>query len=319
MGSFVRSIRRVAKCGALIAVAALAVTPSAAQKADSTSAGLGGPLRDSLIISGAASRRIIHFTFDDGPDPVLTPVLLDRLDEAGVKATFFLSASRFDDRHRRNAGAAEVAREVLRRGHSVGSHSVIHRRMARLGRSAVIEQIDESERLFRKVFGKRTFLFRPPFGSRNRFVDAALAERGYTTVLWNLGLADWVSDSPEQLLSTFKKVLARREREHGERGGVVLLHDTHRWSVDGFALIHRYLMDTNCDLLARGEELFDVVDDLEPFAVPRGDAGPRDVAPAAPVDPERHERRQALIREETRKQCPSVFVADGPPAGSAAR
>jgi len=260
-------------------------------------------LGNGLIISGATPHRLIHFTFDDGPHPQYTPLLLDKLDKAGIKATFFFSASRFESRHSRNKRAEQIAREVLRRGHTVGSHSVAHIRIAQLSAREALQQLDDSERLFEKVFGRRTWLFRAPFGSRSSFIDRTLAERGYTTVMWNIGMADWVSHSAEQILNTFKRVLARNEREEGQRGGVVLLHDTHPWSVEAFDLIVKFLSAENCRILEQNGELYDVVDDLSLFYQPRNQHHPSTVAPPAPSDQRLFKERQAQLVEKTKKYC----------------
>ncbi len=252
----------------IVAIAAASQERNANAQLNRT--GLGYGLGNGLIISGASANRIIHFTFDDGPDPKLTPRILDMLDAASVKATFFFSASRFRGREKRNRQAADIAREALRRGHTIGSHSVDHKRMYSMDRETVRKQLDESEALFQSVFGERTWLFRPPHGSRSRVVDAMLAQRGYTTVLWNIGMADWLLNSADGVLRTWRRVLARLEREKGQRGGVVLLHDTHDWSVEAFELIYADIMKRNCRLLENGEELFDIVDDLRLFHVPRG-------------------------------------------------
>lgn len=275
----------------MLALAALGASASASdldpvEHGRRLGAGLGGHGK----IEGNTPRRLLHFTFDDGPDPRTTPRLLDQLDRAGVKATFFFSASRFRDGLKRHAGDAELAREVLRRGHMVGSHSVDHQRMAKLGPAALQEQLDLNDQLFQKVFGARTFLFRPPFGSSNSNLDAMLAERGYTFVAWNLGIADWVQRPPDRLALTFRKVLERSELEPNGRGGVVLLHDTHAWTLDAFDLIVAYVQERNCALLAAGEELFDVTDDLAPFI---GDG----------LAPEVLAQRQARLRERYATKC----------------
>lgn len=265
--------------------------------------GLGERLARGRLIEGGTPHRLIHFTFDDGPDPENTPRLLDALDEAGIKATFFFSASRFESGARRNEGSVELAREVLARGHQVGSHSVDHVKMWKLSPEELRAQLDKSARLFEEVFGKRTWLFRPPYGARSSRVDRMLAERGYTTVLWNIGLADWVERPPEALLETWHKVLARREREDGERGGVVLLHDTHAWTVEAFSLIYEDIQRRNCELLAAGEELYDVVDDLSLFHQARGEAPPGKAAgPAVPARA-RLQKRQARLRAQAAVRC----------------
>jgi peptidoglycan/xylan/chitin deacetylase (PgdA/CDA1 family) len=261
-----------------------AVQPIAAEQFGPAVAGAG-------LIEGSTKRRILHFTFDDGPepDPQLTPRLLAALDRIHAKATFFFSTSRFASREKRNARAAEIAREVARRGHQLGEHGFDHVRMSRLKAPQLEFQVSHAADAFQGVFGQRTFLFRPPFGSRNPTLDAMLADGRFATVLWNIGMADWVQRTPEAIEQTFWRVLARNEAEHGDRGGVVLLHDTHPWSVIAFELISGALERRNCELLAKGEELFDIVDSLAPWATPFTD--------------EVYGARQAALKERTRARC----------------
>lgn len=228
---------------------------------------LGERTRGRGVITGATTHRLLHFTFDDGPDADQTPRLLELLDDFEMKATFFFSTSRFVSREARNAQASDLAKEVARRGHNLGSHSSEHERMAKLAPPALRDQIQRSDAAFEAIFGVQTRLFRPPYGSRNAALDAMLAERGDATVMWNIGMADWVERKPELVALTFFRVLERNERERGERGGVILMHDTHAWSVDAFALIATELRRRNCEALAKNDELYDVTEDLTPFAV----------------------------------------------------
>lgn len=216
------------------------------------------------VITGETPHRHIHFTFDDGPDPATTPRLLDVLDRAGMKATFFFSTNRFVGRQQRNQGTAELAREIVRRGHTAGSHSFEHQRMGRMSVEEARVQISRSERELARVLGAPTRWFRPPFGSRNAGVDRLLADGGYTTVMWNIGMADWVERPAERIVAAFWHKIAKNERE-GVRGGIVLMHDTHSWSVDAFERIVASITERNCGLVARGEEPYDLVDSLEPF------------------------------------------------------
>jgi peptidoglycan/xylan/chitin deacetylase (PgdA/CDA1 family) len=250
---------------------------------------LGVPLKGGGVVTGETKRRLLHFTFDDGPDPDLTPRLLDVLDRVGWKATFFFSTSRFTGRERRNSQAAALAREVARRGHQLGAHGFDHKRMAQMTAAALDFQVKQSEAMFESVYGSRTFLFRPPFGSRNNVLDRMLSEGGYVTSMWNIGMADWNARKPELILHTFWRVLARNEAERGERGGVVLLHDTHAWSVAAFGLIADSIQARNCELLAAGEELYDVAESLAPWVLPMSD----DVYAA----------RQAALRKSTEARC----------------
>lgn len=280
---------------------------AAGSDAEGRGVGLGESLAAGRVVTGAIAHRIVHFTFDDGPDASTTPRLLAAMDTLGVRATFFFSASRFRG-GRRNARAAELARDALARGHSVGSHSVDHVHMHGLKPPALREQLRENRTRFVQVFGARTYLFRPPFGSRNAALDRMLHADRYTTVMWNLGLADWVRRPPEALAKTFDKVLAR-EAEAGVRGGVVLLHDTHDWSIDGFVQIVQGLQQRNCAQLAAeasgapAQELFEIADDLSVFTRPVGDAGPGTDATLITLAPEVLQERQRSLRARERARC----------------
>jgi peptidoglycan/xylan/chitin deacetylase (PgdA/CDA1 family) len=265
------------------------VAPWPHSDSEVSAAQLGPELESARLVTGATMRRMLHFTFDDGPDTQNTPRLLDELDRAGVKATFFFSTSRFASREHRNAHALELAREVARRGHQLGAHGFDHVHMAKLRPLELRAELDSSEAMFERAFGTRTHLFRPPYGSRNHALDRMLAEGRYLTVMWNVGLADWVAHDPEQLRKIFWRVLLRNERLDGERGGVVLLHDSHDWSVSAFQLIAGSIADRNCQLLQAGEELYDIVDSLAPWVSPPSD--------------EVYAARQAALRQKTAARC----------------
>lgn len=260
-------------------------------------------LRDGMVITGRTPHRLILFTFDDGPDPRNTPRLLDELDEVGVKAVFFLTASRIAGRgpwERRNQ---ELAREILRRGHIVGNHTVDHAQLPLLDDAGVIAQVEGADEVFARVLGERTWLLRPPGGARSARVDALLAQRGYTQVLWNLGTGDFQVRTAEDVFRIFRRVLERREREHGDRGGIVLMHDTHEWSVAAFPMMVSWLRERNCELLERGEELYDIVDDPALFFAPRGGASPSAEAPVSTASRAVIAERQRALREETARRC----------------
>ncbi len=255
------------------------------------------------VITGVTSHRLILFTFDDGPDQRTTPRLLDMLDEEGIKAVFFVTTNRFRDPmpwFRRNA---ELVREIARRGHLVGSHTVNHEELPALDDAGAAFEIDDAARTIEETLGARPYLFRPPGGSRSPRIDGLLAARGYTSVVWNLGAGDFQVASADQVYRTFVKVLERRERDDGQRGGIVLLHDTYPHTVEAFPRIVAYLRDRNCALLEQGEELFDIVSDPSFFFAPRGSAAPTAEAPPARLDPDVLAFRQERLRASTRERC----------------
>ncbi len=265
--------------------------------------GLGGAFKNGAVMTGATSHRMILFTFDDGPDRRTTPLLLDRLDAVGIKAVFFLVARRIASRTPLERQHANIAREIIRRGHIVGNHTHDHLQLPLLNNDDALYQIVETERIFRRVLGGRPWLIRPPGGARSARIDGILRKRGYTTMLWNVGAGDSKLNTAEQVYRTWRKVFERRHKEEGERGGIIMLHDTHSWSVDAFQLIVSDLMDRNCRLLKKGEELFDIVDDPSFFFRARSEKPQESQSAPVALDPQLLASRQQRLRRETAQRC----------------
>jgi peptidoglycan-N-acetylglucosamine deacetylase len=265
---------------------------------------MASALAQGRVISGATPHRLILFTFDDGPDLRHTPQLLRTLDTLGIKAVFFLTADRIAPDTPWGRRQGELAREVARRGHWIGNHTVDHVQLPLLDNASVLEQLRRSEQIFESVFGSRPWLFRPPGGARSERVDGLVEGKGYTQVMWNLGTGDFQVRTPEDVLATFEAVFERRRTEHGEQGGIVLMHDIHEWSVEAVPLMVNALRRRNCALLERGEELYDIVDDPRLFfqARQKGD-GPGTQADAAQLPPSVLWARQARARAEAERYC----------------
>lgn len=267
---------------------------------------------DGMVISGGTPHRLILFTFDDGPDLRYTPKLLDTLDELGVRAVFFLTADRIVTDNGWGQRQAELARDIAARGHVIGSHGYDHKQMPLLDDAGVLRQLELCEQIFEKVFGERPWLFRPPGGARSDRTDRLIEGRGYTQMLWNLGTGDFQVRTPEAVVETWLRVLDRREAEFGERGGIVLLHDIHPWSVEAVPQMVAEIRRRNCELLEKNEELYDIVDDPRFFFVPRADAPFGSAAPALAIPPEVLERRQARLRTETEARCRALVTGPAP-------
>jgi peptidoglycan/xylan/chitin deacetylase (PgdA/CDA1 family) len=251
---------------------------------------------------GRSRHRILHFTFDDGPRIETTPTLLDHLDEAGVRATFFLVGRQLDGDRGRRAQQVSLAREMVRRGHTIGWHGFDHRPLTEMTEDEIEDQIARSEEVFERTFGARPWLFRPPYGRHNEKTDGVLSEHGYTQVLWALNAEGRHIESAEGVRDAFISSLKRRE-ESRRPGGIVILHDTHAWVVDAFPLIHRAIEERNCALLARGEELWEVVDDLRLFHIPRAEGDPSAPSGVHSLPEEVLETRQARLRARARLRC----------------
>jgi peptidoglycan/xylan/chitin deacetylase (PgdA/CDA1 family) len=195
-------------------------------------------------------------------------------------------------------------REIVRRGHYVGTHTMDHIQLPLVSTADMTTQVDQSADLIEGITGVRPIWVRPPGGSRSPRVDGYLARTGFTQMLWNLGTGDFQVRSSDDVLTTFRRVLERREAEAGERGGIVLLHDIHAWSVEAFPRIVAYLDQRNCALLEQGEELFDFVDDPALFYQRRSENDDAStVAPIVTLDEGMLEVRQARARIRAEARC----------------
>jgi peptidoglycan/xylan/chitin deacetylase (PgdA/CDA1 family) len=159
----------------------------------------------------AARRAEVALTFDDGPDLEVTPRVLDMLDEAGVKATFFLIGERA-------ARHPALAREIVRRGHAAENHS--HRHSTAfgwygLGRAR--REIEAAQGAIADATGVAPVYFRAPFGIRNPLLDPALARCGLRYVSWTRRGFDTVARDPRRVLDRLTRNLAA--------GDILLLHD----------------------------------------------------------------------------------------------
>ncbi len=161
----------------------------------------------------AAATGAVAITIDDGPDPAITPRVLDLLDQHSAKATFFC-VGELVEQH------AELAREIVSRGHSIENHSQHHlHRFSVLGPKGVAAEIELAQHTIEAVTGERPRFFRAPAGLRSPFLEPVLARLG-------LRLASWTRRGFDTVNPDASVVFQRLTR--GLRGGdILLLHDGH--------------------------------------------------------------------------------------------
>lgn len=175
---------------------------------DATSAFLG-PVISRLPES--AGRGELALTFDDGPDPEITPRVLDLLDAKGAYATFFC-VSKLVVKH------AALAREIVRRGHAIENHSARHSPTLPFhGVLGLMRDIGDAQQAIADVTGTVPRFFRPPFGVRTPLTEPALARLGMHCVGWSVRSFDTVDTDGERV--------ARRIIDRIRPGSIVLLHD----------------------------------------------------------------------------------------------
>lgn len=161
--------------------------------------------------AASTARNEIALTIDDGPDPAVTPQVLDLLDRHAAQATFFCigeKAARYPD----------LCWEIARRGHAVENHSQHHHHhFALLGGSGITRELQTAQDTLTAITGQRPLFFRAPAGLRNPLLDPVLARLGLRLASWSVRGFDTRIGDAERV----KNGLLRGLRA----GAILLLHD----------------------------------------------------------------------------------------------
>jgi len=167
----------------------------------------------------AAARREIAITLDDGPDPEVTPAVLDLLAMHGVHATFFCIAERA-------RAQPALVRRIVAAGHSVQNHSLRHRHhFSLLGPRGFEREIGAAQALLADIAGVQPHCFRAPAGLRNPLLDPVLHRLGLHLVSWTRRGYDTRDADAQRVLGRLARGLAG--------GDLLLLHDGHARRGDG--------------------------------------------------------------------------------------
>jgi len=157
--------------------------------------------------------RSVAITIDDGPDPDITPQVLEQLDGHRARATFFCIGERV-------LQYPDLAREIVRRGHVIENHSQRHRHnFSLLGPQAMSAEIRRGQESILGVTGSSPVFFRAPAGLRNPFLDPILARLRLRLASWTRRGFDTVSADADAVF--------RRLATPLRSGDILLLHDGH--------------------------------------------------------------------------------------------
>lgn len=165
----------------------------------------------SRLPAGASARNEIALTIDDGPDPEVTPQVLDLLARHAVHATFFCvgeKAARYPD----------LCREIVRRGHAIENHSQRHAyAFALLGPAGFMRELQAAQHTLTTITGQAPVFFRAPAGIRNPLLEPVLARLGLQLASWSARGFDTRIRNVAQVKSKLLKGL--------RAGAILLVHD----------------------------------------------------------------------------------------------
>lgn len=205
--------------------------------------GLGSNMRaeetKETMASASSMDKKIAITFDDGPNPDYTEMLLEGLKERGVSATFFLLGKEVEM-------YPEIVEDIHEDGHLIGTHSYEHVNLKNLSDAAAIEQVDKTNAAIYEITGEYPEYIRPPFGCWKCNLDY---ETEMIEVLWDVDPLDWKTSNSD--------VITKRVVDKVQENDIILLHDASESSVKAAFKIIDELKKEGYTFVTVDEILFD--------------------------------------------------------------
>ena len=164
------------------------------------------------------NKKLIAFTFDDGPNTSTTSRLLDGIKEYNAKVTFFVLGSRVNSHQ-------EVLKRAYEEGNQIGSHTYNHLNLLLLSDSKIIEEISKTDEAIKNIIGTSPELLRPPYGNVNDNIKQLSSKY---IINWNVDTEDWKLKDRNLI----KENILKNARD----GAIILLHDIYTESVEGALL-----------------------------------------------------------------------------------
>ncbi|KAI9283064.1 hypothetical protein BC943DRAFT_328209 [Umbelopsis sp. AD052] len=165
-------------------------------------------------------------TYDDGPYQ-FTEELVDKLDAAGVKATFFVNGKNWWD-IKTDPQASAAIQKAYKSGHQIASHTYSHADLDSLDAQGVTAEMTNLEAALEKAIGVKPAFMRPPYGNSNSATTSTLNSLGYTVVTWNVDSKDYETHNLGDELTNYKNELGPITGP----GGIALEHDVYQQTVE---------------------------------------------------------------------------------------
>jgi peptidoglycan/xylan/chitin deacetylase (PgdA/CDA1 family) len=190
-------------------------------------------------VSPYYGQKVVYLTFDDGPDPDNTPVVLALLKQNGIKATFFEVGNQAEK-------YPDIVRQVYQEGHAIGNHSYNHvYRELYQSPNAYFSQLRHTDEIIKNILGVRPRVSRAPGGSAGSFTKEYwenLKKLGYTEVGWNVSSGDASSAKANGIVNN---IVAQMDNKNLWSHVVLLMHDGrgHAETVKALPDIIKYFKD----------------------------------------------------------------------------
>lgn len=184
--------------------------------------------------------KFVALTFDDGPNPTVTPQILHTLHTYNVKATFFMLSNNVKK-------FPHIAKDVVNKGHEIANHSITHMNLNKAKRSQIEKELIESKRTIEEVTGVKPKIFRPPYGEYNNTVLEFANKSKQTVVMWSVDTLDWKHRN-------HKHIFQMVQRDTKDLS-IILMHDIHQTTADALPKVIEYLQKEGYQFVTTSELL----------------------------------------------------------------
>lgn len=175
-------------------------------------------MEQELMEQGQAHPEVA-LTFDDGPSPKYTPLLLDGLKERNVRATFFLLGQNVKENQ-------ELVQRMQAEGHLLGNHTYNHVQLNKIPETTARQEILKTNNEIYEATGKYPEYMRPPYGAWKKNMELCVE---MLPVFWDIDTLDWKSQNVDAIL--------KAAGEEPEDGSIILMHDEYQTSVEAALLL----------------------------------------------------------------------------------
>ncbi|OLS40025.1 polysaccharide deacetylase family protein [Bacillus sp. MRMR6] len=157
------------------------------------------------------TKKAVAITFDDGPNPLYTPQVLEIFSKKNGKATFFMIGEQIEKN-------PELVKKAAELGHEIGNHTYTHPKLSQLSLEACFEEIERTERLIEKLAGQKPVVFRPPYLDYGPDTLTVIEQKGYPMIgALNMEARDWEKPGVEHILEVSRSCV--------KNGTILLFHD----------------------------------------------------------------------------------------------
>lgn len=186
---------------------------------ESTSESTSEPTTEPSTETSTEHQKKIAITFEDGPHPLYTPLILDTLKSRDTQATFFLMGIRAKD-------YAALTQRIYEEGHLIGTHSWSHPQLNRLSLESVQTQLSKANDTIKDITGFMPFLYRPPYGIYN---ESVLTTGDMPAILWSI--------DPQDLVYKDSTYITNYVLDHAFDGAIIMLRDTNPYTTQSLGNI----------------------------------------------------------------------------------